>query len=88
MRAVTVEYEQRLWDELNTLLAEAVPEDATEDEAQDVILLAIRGHDTEIYELYERVKRLAKSEGGYLRDRMKEDNPITRAQKRLYGRYA
>lgn len=88
MKAVTEEYEERLWEELNTLLAEAVPEEASEAEAEDVTLLAVMGHDAEIHDLYERIKRLAKSERGFLAERLEEDNPIARVRRRLYGRYA
>jgi len=84
--AVTEEYERRLWDELNTLLAEAVPAEASEAQAEDVILLAVMGHDAEIHDLYEQVRKLARDKAGYLRDRLREDNPLSRVRRRLYGR--
>lgn len=67
--AATEPYEQRLWDELNSLLADAVPEGASESQAEDAILLAVMGHDSEIHALYEQVKRLARDRAGYLRER-------------------
>jgi hypothetical protein len=85
---VTEPYERRLWDELNSLLADAVPEGKSETEAENIILLALMGHDPEIHELYEQVKRLARDKPGYLRERLEEDNPITRARRRLYGPWA
>lgn len=81
----TAQHERQLWDELNSLLPEVVPEGATEPEAVDAIALAFMGHDKEVRELYERVKRLARDRAGYLRQRLEEDNPITRARRRLYG---
>jgi hypothetical protein len=85
---ITDPYERRLWDELNSLLADAVPEGTSETEAENIILLALMGHDPEIHELYEQVKRLARGKPGYLRERLEEDNPITRARRRLYGPWA
>lgn len=83
----TEEYERRLWDELNSLLAEAVADGASEAQAEDAVLLAVMGHDAEIHELYEQVKRLARDKAGYLRERLGEDNPISRVRRRLYGRW-
>jgi hypothetical protein len=80
---VTEAYERQLWEELNGLLAEAIPEGASREEAERVVLLAVMGHDTEIQNLYERVKRLARTEAGYLRERMEEDNPVSAVRKRL-----
>ncbi|HEX6204985.1 MAG TPA: hypothetical protein VFZ29_04180 [Solirubrobacterales bacterium] len=85
---VTEDYERQLWNELNSLLPEVMPEGATEPEAVDAIALAFMGHDKEVCELYERVKRLARDRAGYLRERLEEDNPITRARRRLYGNRA
>lgn len=82
------EHERRLWEELNSLLAAAVPDGASEARAEDAMLLAIMGHDSEIHDLYERVKRLARDEAGYLRERLEEDNPIARVRRRLYGQWA
>ena len=81
-------HERQLWEELNSLLADAVPDGASEAQAEDAILLAVMGHDAEIHELYEQVKRLARDEAGYLRERLEEDNPISRVRRRLYGRWA
>lgn len=93
MNAVTEEYEQQLWEELNSLLADVVPEDAGEDEAVRVIMLAMMGHDREITALHKTITRLAREgrhEGaqGYLRQKLEEDNPVTQARRRLYGKWA
>lgn len=85
-RAVTEDYEQRLWEELNLLLADEIPDDVTQAEAEDAVVKALRIPLTDTYELYERIKRLARTECGYLRERMEEDNPITAARRRLEGR--
>lgn len=82
---VTEDDERQLWDELSSLLPEVVPEGATEAGAVDAIALAFMGHDEEISELYEQVKRLARDRAGYLRERLEEDSPISRARRRLYG---
>jgi hypothetical protein len=82
---VTEDYERQLWDELNAVLLEVVPEGATQAEADDSILLALMGHDEEAHELYEHVKRLARDKAGYLRERLEDDNPVARARRRLYG---
>lgn len=87
-RVVTEEYERRLWDELNSLLAAAVPDGATKAQAEDAILFAVMGYDTAVHELYEQVKRLAGDKAGYLRERLEEDNPISRVRRRVYGRWA
>jgi hypothetical protein len=89
MIAVTEDYERQLWKELNSLLADAVPNDASGDEAERSIMLAIMGHDTEIYELHDTVHRLARERpGGYLRAKLDADNPVSRARRRLYGKWA
>jgi hypothetical protein len=89
VRAVTPEYEQQLWKELNSLLADAVPEDAKSDDAERAIMLALMGHDTEIHGLHETVRRLARERpAGYLRGKLDEDNPVTAARRRLYGKWA
>lgn len=85
-RAVTEGYEQRLWEELNLHLADEIPDDATPAEAEDAVVKALRIPFTDTYELYERIKRLARVERGYLRERMEEDNPITAARRRMEGR--
>jgi hypothetical protein len=87
-KAVTEAYEERLWDELNLLLADEVPADASPSEAEDAIVQALRVPLTDTNDLYERIKRLAWSERGYLRERMAEDNPITAATWRMTGRRA
>lgn len=89
MIAVTEDYERQLWKELNLLLADTVPDDASGDEAERSIMLAIMGHDTEIHQLHETVHRLARERpAGYLRGKLDEDNPVSRARRRLYGKWA
>lgn len=89
MRIVTEDYERQLWEELNSLLADVVPEGATRDDREQAIVLALMGHDREIHDLHEQVWKLAKERGsGYLRERLKEDNPVSEARRRLYGRWA
>jgi hypothetical protein len=79
---VTPEYERRLWDDLNELLADLVPEDATPEEGQRVVDLAIRGHCTEVSGLYLRIRETANDLGsGYLWDRLHDDNPVGRASR-------
>lgn len=85
---VTEAYEHRLWEELLSLLAKAVPESASEAEAEDIVLLALNGQNREIYELYRTVRKLAGERAGYLAERLEEDNPVTQAHKRLYGQWA
>lgn len=52
-------------------------------------MLALMGHDHEIHELHETVRRLASDRpAGYLRSKLDEDNPVSRARRRLYGRWA
>lgn len=89
MRIATEDDERQVWDRLSSLLPEAVPDGASESEAEDSIVLACMGHDREIHGLYEQVKRLARAgEGGYVRMKLEEDNPIARVHRRLYGRQA
>jgi hypothetical protein len=88
MIAITEAYEERLWEELTSLLADAVPEGASDDDAERAIMLAIMGHDSEVHELHQKVRRIARDRDGYLREKLAEDNPITRARRRLYGRWA
>jgi hypothetical protein len=82
---VTEAYEQRLWEELNDLLADKVPEGATQRQADDAILFAVLGRDDQAGELYRQVRALAKRQAGYLRERMEEDNPVAAVHRRLYG---
>lgn len=88
MRAITEGYERQLWEELNSLLADAVPDDTSEDDAERAIMLAIMGHDSEIHTLHRTIQNLARSRSGYLRERLEDDSPITRARRRLYGKWA
>lgn len=85
---VTEDDEQQLWRELNLLLADVVPPGASEDEAERAVMLAIMGHDTAIHGLHEQVRRLARDQPGYLRERLEEDNRVSAARRRLYGRWA
>lgn len=87
-RAVTEAYEERLWEELNLLLADAVPTDATPEEAEDAVVRALTIPLTDTSDLYERIRTLARTERGFLRERMEEDNPITAAERRMTGRQA
>jgi transcriptional regulator with XRE-family HTH domain len=84
----TEQHERQLWEELNSLLTDAVPDGANEKQAEDAILFAIMGSDTEIHDLYERVRRLARDRPGYLRERLEEPGPVARVRRRLYGRWA
>lgn len=84
-RAVTEGYERRLWEELNLLLADAVLPDATEAEAEDAVVRALSDPLTEIFNLYERIRRLARTERGYLRERMEDDNPVSAVRRRMEG---
>lgn len=83
MTGVTETYERRLWEKLNGLLADVVPEDASPEGAERMKVLAVMGHDAEIGDLYEQVRRLARSRAGYLRERMEEDNPVSALRQRL-----
>lgn len=83
MTGATEPYEQQLWEELNALLADAIPEGATREDAERMILLAVMGHDTEIHDLYQQVRMLARTQSGYLRERMAEDNPVSAVRQRL-----
>lgn len=83
MTGVTEIYERRLWEELNGLLAGVVPEGAGSKDAERMKVLAVMGHDVEIQDLYERIRRLARCRAGYLRERMEEDNPVSAVRQRL-----
>ncbi len=83
MTGVTVAYERQLWKELNALLADAPPPGSNPEEAMRTMVLAVMGHDREIQDLYEQVRRLARTQAGYLRDRMEEDNPVSTIRQRL-----
>lgn len=83
---VTEEDERQLWDELNSLVADAVPDGVgAVEELYDDILFAVMGRHPEIHGLYERVRKLARDRAGYLRERLTEDNPIARVRRRVYG---
>lgn len=89
MKIVTEDYERKLWEELNSLLADVVPKGTNEGDRERAIMLALMGHDREIHDLHEKVWRLAKEGGaGYLRRKLKEPNPLTKARRRLYGKWA
>jgi surfactin synthase thioesterase subunit len=83
MRAVTEEYERQLWEELNSLLADAIPEDASEADALRAIRVAVMGADLEIADLYERVWTMALECAPYLRGKLSEDNPVSAIRGRL-----
>jgi hypothetical protein len=88
VRAVTEGYERQLWEELNKLLADVVPEDASREDGEKAIMLALMGHDSEVHELHQTVRRLASNRSGYLRGKLEEDNPVSRVRRRLYGKWA
>lgn len=88
MTGVTEAYERRLWEELNTLLLEAIPEGAlpegaSPEEARRALVVEVMGGDAEIKNLYERVLRLARTEAGYLRKRMGEHNAVSAIRRSL-----
>jgi hypothetical protein len=84
MRGVTDAYEKRLWKELNILLADAVPANASESAAENAITAAVAGADAEIADLYRRVVTLSRADSsGFIRQRMEEDNVISAARLRL-----
>lgn len=76
MKGFTEGYEERLWEELNSLLIQVVPQGANAENAERAIMLALIGHDAEIADLYQRIRRLARTERGFLYERMQEDNPV------------
>jgi hypothetical protein len=95
MRAGTEEFERRedderqLWEELHKLLADAVHDEGTDDARERSMMLALMGHDPEIHDLHEKIRRLARERpAGYLRAKLDEDNPVTAARRRLYGKWA
>ncbi|HET7590129.1 MAG TPA: hypothetical protein VFK14_08130 [Solirubrobacterales bacterium] len=88
IRPVTERYEERLWEELNLLLADAVPDGASREAAERAVLLAVTGHDAEIADLYWQVRRLARTEWGFLRERLEEDNPVSAVGRQLAGERA
>jgi hypothetical protein len=83
LHGVTDEYERHLWEELNTLLADAVPDDASGEEAQRAVRVAAMGADLEIADLYERVWLMALEGAPYLRGKLSEDNPVSAIRGRL-----
>jgi hypothetical protein len=44
-----------------------------------VVTLAIRGHCTEVADLYEQIRELTHQGAPYLRERLANDNPVGRA---------
>lgn len=88
MRSITEGYERQLWEELNSLLADAVPDGASGDDAERAVMLAIMGHDSEIHALHQTIRQIARARSGYLSERLDEDNPVSRARRRLYGKWA
>ncbi len=89
MKILAEDDERQLWKELNSLLADVVPEGASQDDRERAITLALMGCDREIHDLHEQVWRLAREGGpGYLRRKLKEDNPVSQARRRLYGKWA
>lgn len=81
----TEEQERQLWDELTSLLVDVVPS-AVETDDLDAILFAVTGRDPKLHALYQRVRKMARTKPGYLRDRLEEDNPIAKVRRRVYGR--
>ena len=88
MRPATEKYERELWEELESLLADAVPDDANQEDAERAIMVAILAQDSRIHTLHRRIQNLARSRSGYLRGRLEDDSPLTRARRRLYGKWA
>lgn len=89
MKIVSEDCERQLRQELNSLLAGVVPEGASQNDRLRAAMLALMGHDREIHDLHQQVWRLARKGGaGYLRRKLKEDNPVTQARRRLYGKWA
>jgi hypothetical protein len=81
---VTAEYERQLWKELNALLADAAPAEASEAEAEEAITAAVAGANAESSDLYRRVVNLSRADsGGFIRERMEEKNPISAVRRRL-----
>ena len=83
MTDVTETEERQLWEELNRLLTEAVPPGSSPEEAERSQVLAAMGHDREVHDLYEQVRKLARTRAGYLRDRLDEENPVSTIRQRL-----
>jgi hypothetical protein len=89
MKIVTEDDERRLWEELTFLLADVVPEGTDQDDLERAIMLALMGHDREITTCTRRCGGWRKKGGaGYLRRKLKEDNSVTTARRRLYGKWA
>jgi hypothetical protein len=89
MNILTEDDERQLWEELISLLADVAPDAADQDDRAQAIMLALMGHDREIHDLHEKVWRLAKEGGaGHLRRKLKEDNAVTKARRRLDGKWA
>jgi transcriptional regulator with XRE-family HTH domain len=89
VHGVTEDDERQLWDEFNALLAETVPNGASGPRAERAIMRALMVHDSEIAELHNTVTRVSRTGGqGYLAGRLEEDNSVSRARRRLYGKWA
>jgi hypothetical protein len=88
LQGVTEDYERQLWEELNKLLADAIPAEASGDDAVDAMVALVNGADAEIAELYAQVRSIVWEQGeGYLWERLREDNPIAAVKRRLSGRH-
>jgi hypothetical protein len=84
LQGVTEDYEQQLWEELNKLLADAIPAETSGDDAVNAMVALVNGADTEIAELYAQVRTIAWEQcEGYLWERLREDNPIAAVKRRL-----
>lgn len=69
------------------LLADAIPADASGDDAVNAMVALVNSADTEISHLYDQVRTMAWEQGeGYLHERLREDNPIAEVKRRLSGR--
>lgn len=88
MKEITEKYERQLWEQLDSLLADVVADGARKEEVERAIMSAILAQDSEIRSLHRQIQNLARSQSGYLRERLKEDSPLTRARRRLYGKWA
>jgi hypothetical protein len=51
-------------------------------------MLAIMGPNSEIHTPHQTIHNLARNRSGYLRERLEDDSPLTRARRRCYGKRA